>query len=43
VTVGCHVPYASKGPSPGGSGFATIVTPVDATSGVVLFSLTQGD
>lgn len=43
VTVGCHVPYASKVPSPGRSGFATVVTPVDATSGVVLFSLTQGE
>jgi hypothetical protein len=42
VTVGCQVPFVSKGPPSGGGGEATVVTAVDAENGGVIFSLTQG-
>ena len=43
TVVGCHVPFVSKGPPPGASGFATIVAPVDATTGRLIFSITVGE
>ena len=43
TVVGCHVPFVSQGPPPGASGYATIVAPVDATTGKLIFSITTGE
>jgi hypothetical protein len=41
VVIGCNVPYANKGGGPAGLG--TAMTPVNADSGVVLFSAIHGN